>query len=133
MAKFNLAATGAALTFAGTALTCLQTVTVGGTAPNTEVECSGTAAVENVVGLPRFTMSLTGALETTGNALLNLIQPGDTGAITFDPAGTASTTLDISSTAATVTDFSATFPVNGFSQYSATFVLDDLTIAANSA
>lgn len=131
MAKFNLTSTGAALTFGGVGLTCLQTVTVGGTSPNTEIECSGTTAVENVTGLPRYNLSGSGALETTGVALLNAINPGDTGALVFDPAGTTGGDFAITATAGVCTDFSMTVPVNGFAQYSFTLVLDDLTVGAH--
>lgn len=131
MAKFNLKNTGASLSFGGTSLTCLQSVEISGTAPTTEVECSGASSVEYVTGLPRFTMTFTGAVEDDDVTLLNAIQPNDAGAVAFDPAGTATGTIDISSTNGTISDFGLSTPVNGFSSYSGTIVLDDLTIAAN--
>lgn len=130
MAKFNLTATAASLTFNSIPLTCLQTVTVGGTAPNTEVECSGTASVENVAGLPRYSMSFSGALETDDDTLVDGILPGESGSVTFNPAGTTATYIRVTSSNGIITDFSMTVPVNGFAQYSGTLVLDDLTIAA---
>lgn len=130
MAKFNLSGTGVSLTFNSVGLTCLQTVTVSGTAPNTEIECSGATSVENVAGLPRYSMSGSGALETDDTALVNAIFPGENGAITFYPASTTAADILVTSSNGIVTDFSMTTPVNGFSQYSFTLVLDDLTIAA---
>jgi hypothetical protein len=131
MAKFNLKELGAGLSFGGTALTCLQSVELTGTAPSTEVECSGSTTVEYVTGLPRYSMTATGALETDDEPLIEAVQPNDNGAIAFDPAGTATGTIDISSTSATVTDFSMSTPVNGFASYSVSWVLDDITYDTN--
>lgn len=132
MAYFNLSTNAtAALTLGGNSLTCLQSVEVTGSAPNTEVECSGSTSVTNIPGVPRYSMTATGALDDEDDPLLNNIAIGTAGAVAFDPAGTATDTMDISSTNGTVTDFSASFPVNGFSSYSVTIVLDDLTIGAN--
>lgn len=131
MSKFNLTATGASLVFASTTLTCLQSVEISGSAPSTEIECSGATSVEYVTGTPRFSMTFNGALETDDVALLNAIQPNDAGAMAFDPAGVTAGDIDISSTNGTITDFSSSYPVNGFAAYSGTIVLDDMTIAAN--
>ena len=133
MAKFNLASSANfSLTFGGNALTCIQTVDISDTAPVTEIECAGASSVEQIVGITRVTMTISGALEDDDNTLLGYLDPGDTGAITFDPAGTGTGTLDISSTNATVTDRSISLPVNGFAQWNATLALDDITIGANS-
>lgn len=132
MAFFNLGtSTSTAMTFNSVNLTCLQTIEVSGTAPVTEIECAGSTSVTNIVGIPRYTMTVTGAWDSAGNALATSLKPGETGAITCDPAGTTAPAVDISSTNATVSDFSLSMPVNGFSTYSATFQLDDLTIGAN--
>ena len=132
MAFFNLGtASTTAMTFNSITLTCLQTIDVSGTAPVTEVECAGATSVSKLVGIPRYTMSVTGALATDDNTLADGLLPAETGAITMDPAGTSSLTIDISSTNATVSDWSLSFPVNGFASYSATFQLDDITVAAN--
>lgn len=130
---FNLTTTSTtAMTFGGTALTCLQSITVSGTAPNTEVECGGATAVTNVVGLPRYTMSVTGALGDEDDPLVNAVLPATAGAITCDAAGTATDTIDFSSTNASVTNLQVSIPVNGFSTYQVDFVLDNLTTGANS-
>lgn len=132
MAYFNLSTNAtAALSFGGNSLTCLQSVEVTGSAPNTEIECSGSTSVTNIPGVPRYSLTATGALDDEDDPLLGNIDVGTTGAIAFDPAGTTVTHMDISSTNGTVTDFSASFPVNGFSSYSVTIALDDLTIGSN--
>lgn len=131
MAYFNLTAANAAMTFAGVTLTCLQSIEVSRSAPQTEIECSGSSAVTFITGTPRYTITVTGALDEDDVTLLGAIDPGDNGAITMDPAGTATGTIDIASSSATVTDAPISMPVNGFSTYSATFACDDLTISAN--
>ena len=132
MAKFNLASsTNFALTFGGTTLSCVQTIDVNGNAPVQEIECAGATSVEQIVGITRTIMTVTGALEDNDTTLLGAIDPGDTGAIVCDPAGTATGTIDISSTNATVGDRTISLPVNGFATYSVTLLLDDITIAAN--
>ena len=132
MPKFNLGSESTfALTFASQSLTCVQSIDISRTAPITEIECAGATSAEQIVGIPRYTMTVVGALNDDDNALLGYIDPGDSGAIACDPAGTTTGHLDISSTNATVSDAPISMPVNGFSTYSVTFVLDDLTIAAN--
>lgn len=132
MAYFNLASVSStAMTFGGTSLTCLQSIEVTGNAPSTEIECGGATSVSYIVSVPRYRMTVTGALDDEDDPLLNDILPATTGAITCDPAGTTTNHLDISSTNATVTDFSISMPVNGFSTYSLTLLLDDITIGAN--
>ncbi len=132
MAYFNLATNATtAMTFGGTSLTCLQSIEVTTSAPITEIECGGATAVSFLVGVPRYRMTVTGALDDEDDPLMGAITAGDTGAITCDPAGTTSNHIDISSTNATVSDSSFSFPVNGFAQYSVTLLLDDITIGAN--
>lgn len=132
MAYFNLASeTTTAMTFGGTSLTCLQSIELTATAPPTEIECGGATSVNYVVGIPRYSMTVTGALDDEDDPLLNAVLPNTAGAITCDPAGTTATHIDISSTNATVSDLSSSFPVNGFASYSITFLLDDITIGAN--
>ncbi len=132
MSYFSLTTTATtAMTFNGTALTCLQSITVAATAPNTEIECGGATSVTNIVGLPRYSMTVVGALDNEDDPLLNVILPGQSGAVTCDAAGTATDTIDISSTNATVTSAPVSIPVNGFSTYSVTLVLDDITYGAN--
>lgn len=133
MPKFNLGSESTfAMTFAGTSLTCIQSIDISRTAPVTEIECAGATSTEQIVGIPRYTITVTGALNDDDNALLGAIDPGDAGAIACDPAGTTAGHLDISSTNATVTDAPVSLPINGFSTYGATFACDDLTIGANS-
>ncbi len=132
MAKFNLGSESTfSMTFGGTALTCIQTIEFSSTAPVQEIECAGATAVEQIVGITRHTVTVTGALEDDDNTLLGIVDPGDTGALACDPAGTTTGHLDFSSTNGTVTDRSVSLPVNGFSTYSVTIALDDLTIGAN--
>lgn len=132
MAYFNLKNTGASLVFASTTITCMQTVDITGNAPVTEVECSGSSSVTYVTGVPRYTMTVTGALDDEDDSpLLAGLALNTNGTVAFDPAGTATDTIDISSMSATVSDYSIGFPVSGFSTYSFTLVLDDITIGAN--
>lgn len=132
MAYFNLSTNSTtAMTFGGTALTCLQSIDLATTSPSTEIECGGATAVTFLTGVPRYRMTVVGALDDEDDPLLNALLPNSTGAITTDPAGTTADHIDISSTNATVSDMSASMPVNGFSTYSVTFLLDDITIGAN--
>ncbi len=131
MAYFNLTATGSALTFAGTTLTCLQTVQFTGNAEIQEISCNGTTTKTKITGATSYVLTLTGALDEDDVTLLNAINPGDAGAVAADLAGTTTGTIDISSTNGTVSDWTVDAPVNGFATYSATIQLDDLTVAAN--
>lgn len=132
MSKFNLTMTGASFTFNSVAITCLQNVTVSGTAPNTEVECSGATSVENVLGLPRYAWSISSAIETDDVTIVAGIMPGEQGAMTFNASSTAGD-LKITATNGGVTDWNVTVPVNGFAQLTAGGTLDDCTPAAISA
>lgn len=132
MAKFNIKNANFTLSIGGNALTCIQQVDVSGSAPQTEIECAGASAVEYVTGLPRFTLTFSGALETDDVTLLGYVNVNDAGALILKPAGTTAGDLSITSTNATVSDIQYSFPVNGFSTYSGTMVLDDLAVAANS-
>ncbi|MCP5018917.1 MAG: hypothetical protein GY938_27115 [Ketobacter sp.] len=109
----------------------MQSIELSSTAPTTEIECSGSTSVSYITGLPRHTMTVTGALDEDDTVLIAAIQVNDAGAIACDPAGIVAGTIDISSTNATVSDVSYSMPINGFSSYNVTFVLDDLTIGAN--
>ena len=130
--KFNLTATGADFTFNSVAITCLQNVTISGSAPNTEVECSGTTSVENVVGLPRYTWSISSALETDDVTIVNGVKPAESGAMTFNTSSTAGDIV-VTSTNGTVNNWSITDPINGFAQLTADGTLDDCTVAAHGA
>lgn len=122
--------TGASFTFNSVAITCLQNVTIAGTAPNTEVECSGTTSVENVAGLPRYTWSIQSALETDDVSIVNGLKPAQAGAVTFN---SSSTTGDIvvTSTNGTVNTWNISDPINGFATLSADGTLDDCTVAGH--
>ena len=129
---FSLTTTATtAATINSVALTCIQSITIGATAPNTEIECGGATSVTNIVGLPRYSITITGALGDEDDPLLTSLIPGTAGALTCDPAGTATNTIDISSTNVTVTAAPVSIPVNGFSTYSITAVMDDITYGAN--
>jgi hypothetical protein len=130
MAKFNLTATGADFTFNSVEITCLQNVQISGTAPNTEVECSGSTSVTNVVGLPRYAWSISSALETDDVSIVNAVKPAENGAVTFNTTSTAGDIV-ITSTNGTVNSWNVTDPVNGFAQLTADGTLDDCTVAAH--
>lgn len=131
MAKFNIKNTNFTLTLGGNTLSCVQNIEIKEAAPTTEVECAGTSSVEYVTELPRVTFSFSGALETDDVTLMNNVRANDSGALALKPAGTTTGDISITSTNAIVTDISFSFPVSGFSSYSGSGVMDDLTVAAN--
>lgn len=133
MAYFNLKNTGASLSFNSVNLTCLQSVEVTGSAPSTEIECSGSSAVTYITGVPRYQISFTGALDEDDVTLLNGIDINESGAVALNPAGTGAGTIDIASTNGTISDLSVSLPISGFSTYSGTILCDDLTFSANGA
>lgn len=126
---FNIKNTNFTLTVGGNALTCVQNVDVSESAPVTEVECAGSSSVTYVSGIPRVTFSFSGALEDDDVTLMNNVRANDAGALVLRPAGNTVGDIAITSTNAIVTDIQFTFPVNGFSAYSGSGVMDDLTIA----
>jgi hypothetical protein len=130
---FNIKNANFTMTIGGNALTCVQSVNVSESAPVTEVECAGASSVTYVTGLPRVTFSFSGALADDDITLMNNVRANDSGAMVLRPAGTTAGDIGITSTNAFITDIAFDFPVNGFSSYSGSGVMDDLTIAAISA
>jgi hypothetical protein len=127
--KFRLNS-ASVFTLGGNAIPCVTTITLDESADDYISQCMGNTSKSHILGLVNITGSFTGEIEDDEITEFAYIQVGDSGAMILKPAGNTTGQLNFTSTKMQITQRSPAFSSQALTTYSASFVLDDLTIAA---
>lgn len=130
MAKFRLSSVSV-LTIGGDAPPCVVSIDFDESADDYISDCITQATYkEHVLGLVNVTGTLNFEIDLAGSAAVIDVAPKVAGALIFYPTGNVATNLSITSTNLQITGRSMAFSGTGLATGSASFVCDDLTIAA---
>jgi hypothetical protein len=133
MSKFVLNS-NSVLSIGANAITCVTTVTTDESVDDIIAECFGADGYkEHVLAGTNVTGSFTFEAEADDVDILGYIAPKTAGALILQPNGATAGDIKITSTNLQITQRSFTVSRGGLATGTASFVCDDLTIAANSA